>query len=171
MNVKKVLHEIVKRIDDDLYRDENGRVVHKTDEFRDLYYNAHGDFMPDDIIYSHIYHLISEIEMYLRHNTDEYDDIDDIIDELAGEITIEPDQYTGALLKWVSSNLKRYVIVNDLYQQDYKYDSLFWVSKHRSLFVLMQVAQTTEIEEVKMSLLNDLKRMVEEIEKEEIEDN
>jgi hypothetical protein len=158
MDVKTVLHGIVKRIDNDLYKDENKRVMHKTNEFKDLYYNAHGEFMPDDIIYEHIYSIISEIEMYLRYNTDECDDIDDLIDELTGEINIEPDQYTGALLGWLSSNLNRYAIADELYQQDYKYDSLF---------VLLQVAQSTEIEEVKTSILNDLKSMVEEIEEEE----
>ena len=80
MNVKTVLHDIVKRIDDDLYKDKNNRVMHKTEEFRDLYFNAHNGFLPDDIIYGHIYHIISEIEMYLRYNTDEYVDIDDLID-------------------------------------------------------------------------------------------
>ena len=158
MNVKMVLHDIVKRIDKDLYKDENRRVMHKTDEFRDMYFNAHNGFLPDDIIYEHIYHLISEIEMYLRYNTDEYDDIDDLIDELTEEINIEPDQYTGALLDWLSSNLNRYAIADELYQEDYK---------HGSLFDLMQVAQIKEIEEVKMSILNDLKSMVEEIEEEE----
>ena len=156
MNVKTVLHGIVKQIDDDLYKDENKRVLHKNDTlFRDMYFNAHNGFMPDDIIYEHIYHLISEIEMYLRYNTDEYDDIDDLIDELMSEINIEPDQYTGALLDWMSSNLNRYAIADELYQEDYK---------HGSLFDLMQVAQSTEIEEVKMSILNDLRGMLEEIE-------
>jgi len=152
MNVKTVLHGIVKRIDNDLYRNENDRVVHKTDEFRDLYFNAHNGFMPDDIIYEHIYHIISEIEMYLRYKEEECDDIDVMIDELTEEINIEPDQYTGALLEWMSSNLNRYAIADELYQQNYKYDSLF---------DLMQVAQSIEIEEVKMSILNDLKSMVE----------
>jgi len=157
MNVRTVLHDIVKRIDNDLYKDENNRVMHKTDEFRDMYFNAHNGFLPDDIIYEHIYHIISEIEMYLRYNTDEYDDIDDLIDELTEVINIEPDQYTGALLDWISSNLNRYAIADELYQQDYKYGSLF---------DLMQAAQLTEIEEVKMSILNDLREMLEEEEEE-----
>ncbi len=153
MNVKTVLHDIVKRIDDDLYKDGNKRVLHKNDTpFRNLYFNAHNGFLPDDIIYSHIYHIITEIEMYLRYKEDECDDIDDLIYELAEEITIEPDQYTGALLDWISSNLNRYAIADELYQQNYKYDSLF---------DLMQVAQSIEIEEVKMSILNDLRDMVE----------
>ncbi len=164
MNVKTVLHDIVKRIDNDLYRNENGRVVYKSEEFIDLYRNAHSTMLPDNYMYEHIEKIISEIELYLRYNTDDYDDIDDLIDELAGEINIEPDCYTNNLLSWLSSNLNRYAIVDDLYQQDYKYDSLFWVSKHRSLFDLMQVAQSIEIGEVKTSILNDLKRMVEEIE-------
>jgi len=158
MDVKTVLHDIVKRIDDNLYKDENNRVMHKTNEFRDLYFNAHNGFMPDDIIYEHIYHIISEIETYLRYNTDEYDDIDDLIDELTEVINIEPDQYTGDLLDWISSNLNRYAIVEELYKQDYKYGSLF---------DLMQVAQLIEIEEVKTSILNDLREMMEEIEEEE----
>lgn len=159
MNVKTVLHDIVKRIDDDLYKDENKRVMHKVDTpFRDMYFNAHNGFMPDDIIYEHIYHLISEIEMYLRYKEEECDDIDDLIYELTEEINIEPDQYTSALLNWVSSNLNRYAIADELYQEDYKYDSLF---------VLLQVAQSTEIEEVKTSILNDLRSMLEEIEEEE----
>jgi hypothetical protein len=158
MNVKTVLHGIVKRLDNDLYRNENDRVVHKTDEFRDLYFNAHGDFMPDDIIYEHIENIISEIELYLRYNTDDYNVIDDLIDELTEEINIEPDCYTNNLLSWLSSNLNRYAIADELYQQDYKYDSLF---------DLLQVAQSTEIEEVKTSILNDLRSMVEEIEEEE----
>ena len=161
MDVKTVLHGIVKRIDDDLYKDENKRVMHKTDEFKDLYYNAHIGFMPNDIIYEHIYHLISEIEMYLRYNTGEYDYIDDLIDELMSEINIEPDQYTGTLLDWMSSNLNRYAIADELYQQNHKYGSLF---------DLMQVAQTTEIEDVKMSILNDLREMLEEEEDKEEED-
>jgi len=152
MDVKTVLYGIVKRIDDDLYKDENKRVMHKTEEFIDLYRNAHGEFMPDDIIYEHIYHIISEIELYLRYNTDDYDDIDDLIDELMGEITIEPDQYTSALLDWMSSNLDRYAIADELYQKGYKFSSLF---------DLMQVAQLIEIEEVTMSILNDLRDMVE----------
>ena len=153
MNVKTVLHDIVKQIGNDLYKDENKRVLHKNDTpFRDMYFNAHNGFMPDDIIYEHIYHIISEIEMYLRHNTDEYVDIDDLIDELMSEITIEPDQYTGALLDWMSSNLNRYAIAEDLYQKGYKFSSLF---------DLMQVAQSIEIEEVTMSILNDLRGMVE----------
>ena len=160
MDVKTVLHGIVKRIDNDLYKDENNRVMHKTNEFRDMYFNAHNGILPDDIIYEHIYHIISEIEMYLRYNTDEYDLIDDLIDELTGEIYIEPDQYTGALLDWISSNLNRYAIAEDLYQKGYKYSSLF---------DLLQEAQYTEIEEVKMSILNDLRSMVEEIEEEEEE--
>jgi hypothetical protein len=156
MNVKTVLYGIVKRIDNDLYKDENKRVLHKNDTpFRDMYFNAHNGFLPDDIIYEHIYHLISEIEMYLRYKEDECDDIDDLIDELMDEITIEPDQYTGALLDWLSSNLNRYAIADELYQQDYKYDSLF---------DLMQAAQFTEIEEVKMSILNDLRSMLKKIE-------
>ena len=159
MNVKTVLHDIVKRIDNDLYRNENDRVMHKVNTpFSDMYFNAHIGFMPDDIIYEHIYHIISEIEMYLQYKEDDCDDIDDLIDELMNEINIEPDQYTGALLEWMSSNLNRYANVNELYQQDYKYDSLF---------DLMQVAQSTEIEEVKMSILNDLRVMLEEIEEEE----
>jgi hypothetical protein len=158
MNVKTVLHGIVKQLDNDLYRNENDRVVHKTDEFRDLYFNAHGDFMPDDIIYEHIENIISEIELYLRYNTDDYNVIDDLIDELTEEINIEPDCYTNNLLSWLSSNLNRYAIADELYQQDYKYDSLF---------DLLQVAQSTEIEEVKTSILNDLRSMVEEIEEEE----
>jgi hypothetical protein len=159
MNVKTVLYGIVKRIDDDLYKDENKRVLHKVNTpFRDMYFNAHNGFLPDDIIYSHIYHLISEIEMYLRYKEDDCNDIDDLIDELTEEITIEPDQYTGALLDWMSSNLNRYAIADELYQQDYKYGSLF---------DLMQAAQTTEIEEVKMSILNDLREMLEKIEEEE----
>ena len=154
MDVKTVLHGIVKRIDNDLYKDENNRVMHKDDTpFRDMYFNAHNGFLPDDIIYEHIYHIISEIEMYLRYNTDEYVDIDDLIDELMSEIYIEPDQYTGALLDWVSSNLNRYAIADDLYRKGYKYGSLF---------DLLQEAQYTEIEEVKMSILNDLRSMVEE---------
>ncbi len=159
MNVKTVLHDIVKRIDNDLYKDENNRVMHKTEEFRDMYFNAHNGFMPDDIIYEHIYHIISEIEMYLRYNTDEYDVIDDLIDELMSEIYIEPDQYTGALLDWLSSNLNRYAIADELYQKGYKYGSLF---------DLMQEAQYTEIEEVKMSILNDLRCMLEEEEEENL---
>ena len=159
MNVKTVLHDIVKQIGNDLYKDENKRVLHKNDTpFRDMYFNAHNGFMPDDIIYEHIYHIISEIEMYLRYNTDEYVDIDDLIDELMSEITIEPDQYTGALLDWMSSNLNRYAIAEDLYQKGYKFSSLF---------DLMQVAQSIEIEEVTMSILNDLRGMLEEIEEEE----
>jgi hypothetical protein len=158
MDVKTVLHGIVKRIDNDLYMNEDKRVMHKTDEFRDMYFNAHNGFMPDDIIYSHIYHLISEIETYLRYNTDEYDNIDDLIDELTGEIYVEPDQFTSALLDWVSSNLIRYAIAGDLYQQNFKCGTLF---------DLLQAAQSIEIEEVKMSLLNDLRDMVEEIEEEE----
>ena len=156
MNVKMVLHDIVKRIDKDLYKDENRRVMHKDDTpYRDMYYNAHNGFLPDDIIYEHIYSIISEIEMYLRYNTDEYVDIDDLIDELMSEINIEPDQYTGVLLDWLSSNLNRYAIAEDLYQKGYKFSSLF---------DLMQAAQTTEIEEVKMSILNDLREMLKEIE-------
>ena len=158
MNVKTTLHGIVKRIDDDLYKDKNRRVMHKNDTpFRDMYFNAHNGFMPDDIIYEHIYHLISEIEMYLRYRDDDCDDIDDLIDELTEEINIEPDQYTGALLDWLSSNLNRYAIAEDLYQKGYKFSSLF---------DLMQVAQSTEIEEVKMSILNDLRSMFEEEEEE-----
>jgi len=160
MNVKTVLHGIVKRIDNDLYRNENDRVVHKTEEFIDLYRNAHSTMLPDDYMYEHIYSIISEIEMYLRYNIDDYDydDIDDLIDELMGEINIKLEQNTGALLDWMSSNLNRYAIVEELYKQDYKYGSLF---------DLMQVAQSIEIEEVKMSILNDLRRMLEEIEEEE----
>ena len=153
MNVKTVLYGIVERIDNDLYKDENKRVMHNVDTpFRDMYFNAHNGFMPDDIIYSHIYHLISEIEMYLRYNTDNYDDIDDLIDELMGEINIEPDCYTNNLLSWLSSNLNRYAIADELYQEGYKYSSLE---------DLIRSAQTTEIEEVKMSILNDLRDMVE----------
>ena len=158
MNVKTILHDIVKQIDNDLYRNEDKRVMHKTDEFKDLYFNAHNGFMPDDIIYEHIYHIISEIEMYLRYNTDDYDVIDDLIDELTGEIYIEPDQYIGALLDWLSSNLNRYAIADELYQKGYKFSSLF---------DLLQEAQYTEIEEVKTSILNDLRSMLEEIEEEE----
>mgnify|MGYP001088536105 CR=1 FL=1 len=158
MNVKTTLHGIVKRIDDDLYKDENKRVMHKNDTpFRDMYFNAHNGFLPDDIIYEHIYHIISEIEMYLRYKEDDCNDIDDLIDELTEEINIEPDQYTGALLDWLSSNLNRYAIAEDLYQKGYKFSSLF---------DLMQVAQSTEIEEVKMSILNDLRSMFEEEEEE-----
>ena len=153
MDVKKVLHEIVKQIDNDLYKDENNRVMHKSEEFRELYFNAHNGFLHDDYIYGHIYHIISEIEMYLRYNTEEYDVIDDLIDELTGEIYVEPDQYTSALLDWVASNLNRYAIADDLYRKGYKYGSLF---------DLLQEAQYTEIEEVKMSILNDLRDMVEE---------
>jgi len=161
MNVKTVLYGIVERIDNDLYKDENKRVMHNVDTpFRDMYFNAHNGFMPDDIIYSHIYHLISEIEMYLRYNTDNYDDIDDLIDELMGEINIEPDCYTNNLLSWLSSNLNRYAIADELYQEGYKYSSLE---------DLIRSAQTTEIEEVKMSILNDLRGMLEEIEEEEEE--
>ena len=161
MDVKTVLHGIVKRIGNDLYKDENKRIMHKDDTpFRDMYFNAHNGFLPDDIIYEHIYHFISEIEMYLRYKEDDCDDIDDLIDELLGEINIEPDQYTGALLDWMSSNLNRYAIADELYQQNHKYGSLF---------DLMQVAQTTEIEDVKMSILNDLRSMLEEIEEEEEE--
>ena len=90
MDVKTVLHGIVERIDDDLFKNEDNRVMHKTEEFIDLYRNAHGEFMPDDYMYEHIYHIISEIETYLRYNTDEYDVIDDLIDELTGEIYVEP---------------------------------------------------------------------------------
>ena len=157
MNVKTVLYGIVKRIDDDLYKDENNRVMHKTNEFRELYFNAHNGFLPDDYIYGHIYHIISEIETYLRYNTDEYVDIDDLIDELMSEIYIEPDQYNDALLDWMSSNLNRYAIVEDLYQKGYKFSSLF---------DLLQEAQYWEIEEVKMSILNDLRSMLEEEEEE-----
>ena len=157
MNVKTVLYGIVKRIDDDLYKDENNRVMHKTNEFRELYFNAHNGFLPDDYIYGHIYHIISEIETYLRYNTDEYVDIDDLIDELMSEINIEPDQYTNNLLSWLSSNLNRYAIVEDLYQKGYKFSSLF---------DLLQEAQYLEIEEVKMSILNDLRSMLEEEEEE-----
>ena len=158
MDVKTVLHGIVKRIDNDLYRNEDNRVMHKTDEFKDLYFNAHNGFMPDDYMYEHIEKIISEIEMYLRYKEDECDDIDDLIDELMGDINIEPDQYTGVLLDWLSSNLNRYAIAEDLYQKGYKFSSLF---------DLMQEAQYTEIEEVKMSILNDLRSMLEEIEEEE----
>ena len=157
MNVKTVLHDIVKRINNDLYKDDNNRVIHKDDTpFRDMYFNTNNGFKPDDIIYSHIYHIISNIEMYLRYNTDEYDDndIDDLIDELMGEITIELDQNTGALLDWMSSNPNRYAIAEDLYQKGYKFSSLF---------DLMQVAQSIEIEEVTMSILNDLREMLEEV--------
>jgi len=158
MNVKMVLYGIVKRIDDDLYINENKKVMHKNDTpFMDMYFNAHNGFLPDDIIYKHIYHLISEMEMYLRYRDDDCDDIDDLIDELMGEISVEPDQYTGALLDWVSSNLNRYNIVNELYQQDYKYGSFY---------DLMQIAQSIEIEEVKTSILNDLRKMLEEEEEE-----
>ncbi len=156
MDVKMVLYGIVKRIDDDLYKNENNSVVHKNDTpFRSLYFNAHNGFLPDGVIYSHIYRLISEIEMYLRYNTDEYVDIDDLIDELTEEITIEPNCYTGALLDWMSSNLNRYAIAEELYQKGYKFSSLY---------ELMQVAQSTEIEEVKMSILNDLRSMLKKIE-------
>jgi len=155
MNVKTVLHGIVERIDDDLFKNEDNRVMHKTEEFIDLYRNAHGEFMPDDIIYEHIYHIISEIEMYLRYNEDNFDDIDDLIDELTEEITIEPDYYTDNLLSWLSSNFNRYAIADELYQDGYKYDSLF---------DLMQAAQIKEIEEVKMSILNDLRSMLKKIE-------
>ena len=157
MNVRTVLHDIVKRIDNDLYRNEDNRVMHKTDDFKDLYFNAHNGFMPDDYMYEHIEKIITEIEMYLRYNIDDYDydDIDDLIDELMGEINIELDQNTSALLDWMSSNLNRYAIVEELYKQDYKYGSLF---------DLMQVAQSIEIEEVKMSILNDLRSMLEEME-------
>ena len=158
MDCKTVLHGIVKRIDNDLYKDENNRVMHKTDEFKDLYYNAHSTMLPDDIIYEHIYHLISEIEMYIRYKDEDCDDIDDLIYELTEEITIEPDQYTGALLTWMGSNLNRYAIADEIYQEDYKYDSLF---------ELLQSAQSTEIEEVKMSILNDLRVMLEEEEDKE----
>ena len=160
MNVKTVLHDIVKRIDNDLYQNEDKRVMHKTDEFKDLYFNAHNGFMPDDYMYEHIEKIISEIEMYLQYNTDEYDDIDDLIDELMGEITVEPDCYTNNLLSWLSSNFNRYAIVEDLYQKGYKFSSLF---------DLLQVAQSIEIEEVQMSILNNLRVMLEEIEEEEEE--
>ncbi len=154
MDYKTVLYGIVKCIDDDLYKDEKKRVMHKDDTpFMDMYYNAHNGFLPDDIIYEYIYHLISEIEMYLRYKEDDCDDIDDLIDELTEEINIEPDQYTGALLDWMSSNLNRYAIAEDLYQKGYKFSSLF---------DLIQAAQFTEIEEVKMSILNDLREMLKE---------
>lgn len=162
MNVKTVLHGIVKRIENDLYKDENGRVMHKNDTlFRKLYFNAHNGFLPDDIIYSHIYSIISEIEMHLRYITYDFDVIDDLIDELMSEINIEPDCYTGALLDWLSSNLNRYAIADKLYQENHKF---------KSLFELMQVAQSIEIEEVKMSIFNDLRKMLEEIEEEEEEE-
>ena len=119
MNVKTVLHGIVERIDDDLFKNEDNRVMHKTEEFIDLYRNAHGEFMPDDIIYEHIYSIITEIEMYLWYKEDECDDIDDLIDELMDEITIEPDYYTDNLLSWLSSNLNRYAIAEELYQDGY----------------------------------------------------
>lgn len=160
MDVKTVLHGIVKRIDNDLYRNENNRVMHKTDEFVDLYRNAHNTMLPDDYMYEHIKKIISEIELYLRYNTDDYDVIDDLFNELTEEINIEPDCYTDNLLSWLSSNLNRYAIADELYQQDYKYDSLF---------DLLQAAQSTEIEEVKMSILNDLRSMLEEKEEEEEE--
>jgi len=155
MVVKTVLHDIVKRIDNDLYKNEQNKVMHKSEEFRELYFNAHNGFLPDDYIYGHIYHIISEIETYLRYNTDEYVDIDDLIDELMSEIYIEPDQYNDALLDWMSSNLNRYAIVEDLYQKGYKYGSLF---------DLLQEAQYLEIEETKQLILNELREMLEEIE-------
>jgi hypothetical protein len=154
MNFKTVLHGIVKRVDNDLYRNENDRVVHKTEEFIDLYRNAHSTMLPDDYMYEHIEKIISEIEMYLRYNTDDYDDIDDLIDELMEEINIEPDCYTDNLLSWLSSNLNRYAIADELYQEEYKYSSLE---------DLIRSAQSTEIEEVKMSILNDLREMLEEV--------
>jgi hypothetical protein len=161
MNVKTVLYGIVERIDNDLYKDENKRVMHKVDTpFRDMYFNAHNGFMPDDIIYSHIYHLISEIEMYLRYKDEDCDDIDDLIYELTEEITIEPDCYTNNLLSWLSSNLNRYAIADELYQEEHKFNSLE---------DLIRSAQSTEIEEVKMSILSDLRVMLEEIEEEEEE--
>ncbi len=155
MNVKTVLHDIVKQIDNDLYRNKNGRVVHKSEEFIDLYRNAHSTMLPDDYMYEHIYHLISEIDMYLQYKDDDCDDIDDLIDELMGEINIDLDQDTVTLLTWMGSDLNRYAIVNELYKQDYKYGSFF---------DLMQVAQSIEIEEVKMSILNDLRSMLKKIE-------
>ena len=158
MNVKTVLHDIVKRIDNDLYKDENNRVMHKDDTpFRDMYFNAHNGFLPDDIIYEHIYSIITEIEMYLRYKEDDCDDIDVLIDELMGEINIEPDCYTNNLLSWLSSNLNRYAIADEIYQEGYKYSSLE---------DLIRSAQSIEIEEVKMSILNDLRVMLEEEEEE-----
>jgi hypothetical protein len=161
MDVKTVLHGIVKRIDNDLYKDENNKVMHKVNTpFRKMYFNAHNGFLPDDIIYKHIYSIVSEIEMYLRYKEDDCDNIDDLIDELMGEITIEPDCYTGALLDWISSNLNRYAIADELFQQEL-YQQIY---KYDSLFDLIQMAQSIEIEKVKMSILNDLRDMVEEIE-------
>ena len=155
MNVKTVLHDIVKQINDDLYKDKYNRVMHKTDEFMDIYFNAHNGFLPDNVIFEHIYHIISEIEMYLRYKEDYCNDIDNLIDELINEINIEPDCYTCPLLEWLSSNFNRYAIAEELYQKGYKFNSLF---------ELMQVAQSIEIEEVKMSILNDLRSMLKEIE-------
>ena len=51
------------------------------------------------------------------------------------EINIEPDYYTDNLLSWLSSNLNRYAIADELYQEGYKYNSLF---------DLMQAAQIKE---------------------------
>ena len=115
----------------------------RPEELRDLIYSAHGEYMPDDFIYSCVWNSLELIAQM-----DEDDDLDELVYQM------EADVYNHELLRWVSSNLQRMSAVDEA-MQDYHI---------KSFSDLLMQAQIGEKEEIFNSVLASLTEIVEALE-------
>jgi len=112
----------------------------------DLIYTAHshGEFLPDDFIYSQVHFSLSHIS-----------DMEEDSDREEWYYDIEPDCYNHDLLKWVSSNLNRMAEVDEVIEECQG-------QKDLTLSDFLMRAQQREKEQIFLSVLESLTEIIEE---------
>jgi hypothetical protein len=114
----------------------------------DVIHEAHGDMLPDDWKYEHVYHIASRIADMENETADAIRDNEhEICDSLV-------DVYNSNLLAWVGSNLTRAAFVDEAISE------MGW-PKDGGLFTALQWGQYEELRGIYSSLVNSLEKLSE----------
>lgn len=120
------------------------------EELKTLVHNAHDSFLPDD--YKYLY-IVESLNMIVDSTTE-----DNYMEDITSEI--EADTYNHELLEWLNSNINR---ANYCDQYIEEYGEL----KDVNLMERIAYGQLYEKQQVFYSVLNELRKIVVNIEEEE----
>lgn len=152
MELKEKVLETVKK----LYRDMKSSEEVKSDEFEDFISGIERYENLDDFRRRIIKEVLVSIIDVLEWSKEDYDDIDEIINEIDDNVDLEPDIYLGDLLEW-AGNLERVNYIEEI-MKEYHFTNFF---------ELLQYAQSIEIYEIYIIVMEELKKVLEEFVEEE----
>jgi len=137
-NIKEMLESF------DTVKKSNGEIiiilkVNSPEWVRDIVHKAHGDKLPDDWIYTWVYHTVDYIHGAYLDNVEEMEDlIPEIVDYLI-------DIYTSELTRWLHSRPDRICYIDEVEGRG-----------EMNGFDLLQAAQAVEIDEVVNIVIHEL---------------